>query len=115
MLFEPDAPLSRLFAVIGDNDDNGFVALDIGHSRLELTQAIWDTFAANDMTTDVHVRLMVTRRRKKKPCQHPRLGVYGTTIIIIAEYSKPYDRAFVRGIRLMTVPYHRGLPLTQDA
>ncbi|MCV6595134.1 MAG: aminotransferase class IV [Silicimonas sp.] len=92
-----------------------YVALDIGMSREALTRAIWDTLAANEMTTDVHIRLMVTRGRKKKPFQHPHLSVYGPTIVIIAEHSKPDESVINRGIRLHTVPHHRGLPLTQDA
>ncbi len=92
-----------------------YIDLDIGMSREVLTQAIHDTLAANEMTTDVHIRLMVTRGKKKKPFQHPHLSVYGPTIVIIAEHSKPDDTVVTRGIRLFTVPHHRGLPLTQDA
>lgn len=92
-----------------------YLALDIGKTRDELKAAIRDTLAANDMTTDVHIRLMVTRGRKKKPFQHPHLSVYGPTIVIIAEHSKPDESIIARGIRLHTVPHHRGLPLTQDA
>ncbi len=92
-----------------------YIDLDIGMTREELTRAIHDTLAANEMTTDVHIRLMVTRGRKKKPFQHPHLSIYGPTIVIIAEHSKPDDNVVTRGIRLASVPHHRGLPLTQDA
>ena len=92
-----------------------YLDLDIGKTRAELTDAIWQTLNANAMTTDVHIRLMVTRGRKKKPFQHPHLSVYGPTIVIIAEHSKPDASIVDRGIRLHTVPHHRGLPLTQDA
>ena len=92
-----------------------FIDLDIGMTRAALTQAIQDTLDANDMFTDVHVRLMVTRGRKRKPFQHPHLSVYGPTIVIIAEHSKPDETIVDRGITLFTVPHHRGLPLTQDA
>lgn len=92
-----------------------YIDLDIGMTREKLVQEIWKTLAANDMDNDVHVRLMVTRGRKKKPFQHPYLSIYGSTIVIIAEHSKPDDSVVERGIRLYTVPHHRGLPLTQDA
>lgn len=92
-----------------------FIDLDIGMTRAELTQAIRDTLAANRMTTDVHIRLMVTRGRKRKPFQHPHFSSYGPTIVIIAEHSKPDENIVERGIRLASVPHHRGLPLTQDA
>jgi len=92
-----------------------YIDLDIGMTRAELFQAIRDTLAANAMQTDVHIRLMITRGRKRKPFQHPHLSVYGPTVVIIAEHSRPDESVMERGIRLHTVPHHRGLPLTQDA
>ena len=92
-----------------------YVDLDIGLNRKQLTSAIWRTLEANKMETDVHLRVMVTRGRKKKPFQHPHLSIFGSTIVIIAEHSKPDNSIIDRGIRLHTVPHHRGLPLTQDA
>jgi branched-chain amino acid aminotransferase len=92
-----------------------YIDLEIGMTRAELAAAIRTTLDANGMQTDVHIRLMVTRGRKCKPFQHPRLSVYGPTVVIIAEHSKPDASAIERGIRLHTVPHHRGLPLTQDA
>ena len=92
-----------------------YIDLDIGLNREQLTSAIWRTLEANKMETDVHLRVMVTRGRKKKPFQHPHLSIFGSTIVIIAEHSKPDNSIIDRGIRLHTVPHHRGLPLTQDA
>src|SRR3974377_1169041 len=45
------------------------IALDIGMSRAELTDAIKATLAANGMEHGVHIRLMVTRGEKKAPNQ----------------------------------------------
>ena len=92
-----------------------FIDLDIGKTRDEMIAAIQATLAANNMTTDVHIRLMVTRGKKQKPFQHPHLSIYGPTIVIIAEHSQPDESVVKRGIRLASVPHHRGLPLTQDA
>ena len=92
-----------------------YIDLDIGKTRAELVQAIHDTLTANDMTNDAHIRMMVTRGKKRKPFQHPHLSVFGSTIVIIAEHSKPDDSVIDRGISLHTVPHHRGLPLTQDS
>ena len=103
-----DAHLDRLYEAALCID------LEIGKTRAELTEALTATLAANRMTEDVHVRLMVTRGRKKKPFQDPRLSVFGATIVIIAEHSKPDEAALERGLRLHTTPQHRGLPLTQD-
>lgn len=92
-----------------------YIELDIGMTRRELVAAIQKTLDANDMADDVHVRLMVTRGKKRKPFQHPHLSVYGSTVVIVAEHSKPREDVISQGVRLFTVPHHRGLPLTQDA
>ena len=47
------------------------VSLDIGMSRAEIFDALQATASANNMTTDAHARLMVTRGVKVKPFQHP--------------------------------------------
>ena len=94
------------------------VSLDIGMTREDIATALEQTAAANDMTTDVHCRLMVTRGTKVKPFQHPSLSRTGPTVVIIMEHSKAVDRttdSAERGIRLVSVPQVRGLPHSQDA
>ena len=103
-----DDHLDRLF------EASLYTKIDIGLDRPSLKQAVWDTLMANNMTTDVHIRLMVTRGRKSKPFQHPQLSIFGSTVVIIAEHSKPDMSGSFQGVRLHTVPHHRGLPLTQD-
>ncbi len=104
-----DDHLDRLFEAAS------YTEIDIGLDRAGVKQAVQDTLDANDMVDDVHIRLMVTRGRKRKPFQHPHLSIYGATVVIIAEHSKPDPAVVERGVRLFTVPHHRGLPLTQDA
>ncbi len=89
--------------------------MDIGLSKTQLIQAVQDTLQANDMHHDVHVRLMVTRGVKRKPFQDPRLSQDGPTIVIIAEHSKVSEQFEDQVLRLHTVPFYRGLPMTQDA
>lgn len=91
------------------------VSLDIGMTRQDIRQALKDTAEANQMTTDVHCRLMVTRGIKDKPFQHPALSRSGPTVVIIMEHSRPASELQGRGIRLATVPQVRGLPMSQDA
>lgn len=91
------------------------VSLDIGMTRAELHAALMALADANEMTTDVHCRLMVTRGVKAKPFQHPSLSRSGPTVAIIMEHSKPAEQIQQNGIRLATVPQVRGLPMTQDA
>ncbi len=100
-----DEHIERLFEAAKAID------LDIRMTPDEVTQAVFDTQAANGMTTDAHARLMVTRGVKTRPFQHPRLSQQGPTIAIIMEHSRP---KLPRPIRLATVPHMRGLPMTQD-
>ena len=83
-------------------------------NRETLTQALYKTVRANDMTEDAHIRLMVTRGRKKAPFQDPRLSIFGPTIVIIPEFKRAGEEMVQRGLRLYTVPVIRGLPMSQD-
>ena len=100
-----DEHLDRLFEAAKAVD------IDIGLTRAQLAQAVFDTQAANGMTSDAHARLMVTRGVKTRPFQHPKLSQRGPTVVIIMEHSRP---KLPRPIRLATVPHLRGLPMTQD-
>ncbi len=91
------------------------VSLDVGMDRAGILDAMSKTAEANDMHTDVHCRLMLTRGTKVKPFQHPSLSRSGPTLVIIMEHSKPVEALQSRGIRLATVPQVRGLPMSQDA
>ena len=91
------------------------VSLDVGMDRDGIAAALAQTAAANDMHTDVHCRLMLTRGVKVKPFQHPSLSQSGPTLVIIMEHSKPKPGLQTGGIRLATVPQVRGLPMSQDA
>ena len=103
-----EAHLDRLFEAAKAID------LDIRLDRTGVTAALDATAAANAMTGNVHARLMITRGVKDKPFQDPRLSRSGPTMVIIMEHSSASEASFRRGIRLATVPIHRGLPLTQD-
>ncbi len=87
------------------------IDLDIGLDRDGVVAALNATRAANDMHSDAHARLMITRGVKVKPFQHPSLSRSGPTMVIIMEHSRP---SIPRPIRLATVPHLRGLPMTQD-
>lgn len=100
-----DEHLDRLFEAAKAID------LDIGKTREEVRTALEQTCIANEMTTNAHARLMVTRGPKTRPFQHPSLSQNGPTFVIIMEHSQP---KIPRPIKLATVPHLRGLPMTQD-
>lgn len=87
------------------------IDLDIGMTPDQVVSAVIETQKANNMTSDAHARLMVTRGVKTRPFQHPKLSRQGPTVVIIMEHSRPN---MPRPIRLATVPHLRGLPMTQD-
>jgi len=88
--------------------------LDIGLDRRELTEAIYETLRANEMTDGVHVRLMVTRGVKRTPYQDPRVTIGPATVVIIAEHKEPLPATVVDGITLFTTHVRRAAPDTLD-
>src|SRR3954469_1857745 len=90
------------------------IMLDIGRSRAELSEAIYATLGANDMTDGVHVRLMVTRGVKRTPYQDPRVTIGPPTVVIIAEHKEPLPATVTDGITLFTTHVRRAAPDTLD-
>ena len=87
------------------------IDLDIGLTVDDIKTILLETQKANNMITDSHARLMITRGVKIRPFQHPSLSRSGPTFVIIMEHSRPN---VPRPVRLATVPHLRGLPMTQD-
>ena len=100
-----DEHMDRLFEAAKAID------LDISLDREGVISALLETQNANAMTTNAHVRMMITRGTKVRPFQHPSLSQSGPTFVIIMEHSQP---KIPRPITLATVPHQRGLPMTQD-
>jgi branched-chain amino acid aminotransferase len=86
------------------------IMLDIGRSRRDLTDAIYATLRANQMTDGVHVRLMVTRGVKSTPYQDPRVTIGPATIVIIAEHKQPLPSTVTEGISVFTTHVRRAAP-----
>ena len=100
-----DEHLDRLFAAAKAID------LSIGLTREQIKEALFETQKANNMVSDAHARVMITRGIKSRPFQHPSLSKSGPTLVMILEHSRP---KIPRPVRLATVPHMRGLPMTQD-
>ena len=90
------------------------IAMDVGLTRQELTQRLYETLDANGMDEGVHVRLMVTRGVRSTPYQDPRVVVGKATVVIIPEYKQPPVDVHQRGLKLFTVHVRRGDPAVQD-
>lgn len=100
-----DEHIDRLFAAAKAID------LSIGLNREQIKEALFEAQKANNMVSDAHARVMITRGIKSRPFQHPSLSKSGPTIVMILEHSRP---KIPRPVRLATVPHLRGLPMTQD-
>jgi branched-chain amino acid aminotransferase len=99
-----DAHLDRLY------EGATSIALDIGLTRTELTQAVLDTLAKNGMTDGAHIRLMVTRGVKRTPNQDPRFVIGKATIVIVAEWKTPKPESKARGLSLYTSTFRTSGP-----
>ena len=89
------------------------IQMDIGISKSEMKSAMEKTLKKNEMISDVHIRLIVSRGIKSTPYQHPKVTIGHPTIVIIPEYKKPSPRLKIEGITLGTVSTIRN-NLTQD-
>lgn len=103
-----DKHLDRLFA------GASAIHLDIGLNKEELINALLETVEINEMTDDVHIRVMITRGNKKTPSQHPSNVIGGPNIVIIAEHKVADPSVSQEGITLFTVTVRRPPPDTLD-
>ncbi len=99
-----DAHLDRLY------EGATSIALDIGLTRAELTEAVFDTLAKNAMTDGAHIRLMVTRGVKRTPNQDPRFVIGKATVVIVAEFKTPKPESKARGLSLFTSTFRTSGP-----
>jgi branched-chain amino acid aminotransferase len=103
-----DRHLDRLYASAAG------IHLNIGKTRDEITAIVRETLARNDMHTNVHIRLIVTRGTKKTPAQDPRLVVGGPNIVVIAEHKVADPGVTSEGVSLFTSTIRRLPPDTID-
>jgi len=83
------------------------IAMEIHLSKEEIINAIWATLKENNMSSDTHIRLIVSRGIKSTPYQHPKVTISTPTIVIIPEYKKPNKDVIDKGIRLVSVQTRR--------
>ena len=101
ILIHLDNHLDRLFSGAKS------IAMDIGVSQYEIAEALQKTININDMDSDVHIRLIVSRGIKKTPYQHPKVTLGKPTVVIIPEYKKASEEIKKVGLTLATVKTKR--------
>ena len=79
------------------------IAMTIPISKEKMKSEIMKTVKINEMETDVHIRLIVSRGIKKTPYQNPNVTISPPTIIIIPEYKIASEVVKRDGITIGTV------------
>ena len=83
-------------------------------SRDFIRKAIKATLEKNEMITDTHIRLTLSRGEKITSGMDPRLNQNGCTLIVLAEWKPPvYDNE--KGIRIITSSVRRNSPMHVDS
>ena len=77
------------------------IKLDLPIEKVK--QALIETVKVNNMHTDVHIRLIVSRGIKKTPYQHPKVTIGIPNIVIIPEFKKVNIDDVNKGINLVLV------------
>ena len=57
------------------------------HTKEDVIHAIFQTLAVNGMRDGAHMRLTLTRGEKCTSSMNPVFNVYGTTLIVLAEWK----------------------------
>ena len=88
------------------------------HTKDQVIDAIFRTLAANGMRDSAHIRLTLTRGQKITSSMNPNFNVYGTTLIVLAEW-KPTEGATTydnrKGVSLITAANRRNPPSCVDS
>ena len=69
---------------------------------------IYQTVKKNNMSTDIHIRIIISRGIKSTPYQDPSFTISLPTIVIIPEFKKPDEKLYSKGLKLKTVSIIRG-------
>ena len=89
--------LSRLF------EGAKLIDLKINLSPEEIEEALYKTVELNNMESDVHIRLIISRGIKETPYQHPKVTISKSTIVIIPEFKKVNMKVVNQGITITVV------------
>lgn len=76
------------------------ISMKIGLKPKVLKSILYDTLKQNNMNSDVHIRLIISRGIKSTPYQHPKVTIGDPSIVIIPEYKKASINVIENGITL---------------
>ncbi|GMH67745.1 hypothetical protein TrST_g13495 [Triparma strigata] len=88
------------------------------HTPEEVKDAVFRTLAANNIRDGGHIRLTLTRGIKCTSSMNPKFNVYGTTLIVAAEFKATQGRTTydnVKGVKLISSSGRRNGPDLVDS
>jgi branched-chain amino acid aminotransferase len=100
-LIHIDQHLKRLY------EGAGKISMNIGLKPEVLKSILYDTLKQNNMNSDVHIRLIISRGIKSTPYQHPKVTIGDPSIVIIPEYKKASTSVIENGITVGLVKTRR--------
>ena len=90
------------------------LSIDINKTKNELIELIKSTVSINNMHSNCHIRMIISRGLKKTPYQHPNANVGPISIVIIPEYKLADQKVNERGLNLKSVNIIRGTKQNQN-
>ncbi len=106
-VFRLEAHIRRLYEALTLLD------IDPGIDQSDMAKIVLDTFRANELETDLHMRLQVTRGIKRMTGMNPKLNLGPASIVAFVDHKPPiFDKA---GITLITSTLRRASPNVIDA
>jgi branched-chain amino acid aminotransferase len=106
-VFRLEAHIRRLYEALKMLD------IDPGIDQDAMAMIVMDTFRANEQRTDLHMRLQITRGRKRMTGMNPKLNIGPASIVAFVDVKPPiFDKT---GITLVTSSIRRASPNVMDA
>ena len=88
------------------------IGIDIGVPKEEMRAIVLRTLRANSQRDDVHIRLQVTRGRKRVTGMNPKFNEGSASIVVCLDRKEPIYRK--DGVRLITSRHIRSTPRLID-
>jgi len=88
------------------------IDIDIGITQEEMKKIVIDLVKANKIRDNIHIRLMVTRGRKRVSGMNPKYNIGESSVVVLYDYKPPiYNKS---GVKLITSTLRRAAPYFLD-
>lgn len=90
------------------------ISIKLEYTKEQIIKILYKTIQVNNMYTDVHIRLIISRGLKTTPYQHPDANEGKHSIVIIPEFKTANKNININGLNLKTVSIIRGSRFSQN-